>query len=106
MRTSLMRAATAWRERRRPTCIRSCPRSRTKMKRMPSPFLMRNRTPFVSSHKGAAADIKLQRKLSAAGYDVARDLERDYRAHGVKVIEDLRKNEPWNYLRLILSLVP
>ena len=35
-----------------------------------------------------------------------RDLDRDYRSHGVDAIEKLRKNEPMNYFRLLLSLVP
>jgi hypothetical protein len=35
-----------------------------------------------------------------------RDLDRDYRAHGVDAIEKLRKNEPMNYFRLLVSLVP
>jgi len=35
-----------------------------------------------------------------------RDLERDYRAHGARMLADLRKNEPWTSLRLLMSLVP
>jgi hypothetical protein len=45
-------------------------------------------------------------QLHALGRDVVRDLERDYRAHGSRAIEDLRKNEPWSYLRLMVLLVP
>jgi hypothetical protein len=40
------------------------------------------------------------------GHAFTRDLDRDYRAHGVDAIEKLRKNEPMNYFRLLLSLVP
>jgi hypothetical protein len=64
------------------------------------------RSPFVVSPRITPDDFKSQRRLSAIGHELVRDLERDYRAHGVKATEDLRKNEPWNYLRLLLSLVP
>jgi hypothetical protein len=45
-------------------------------------------------------------QLHALGRDVMRDLERDYRTHGVSAIESLRKDRPWSYLWLLLSLVP
>jgi hypothetical protein len=69
---------------------------------------MRNpRTPFVWGPRGLSDDdFRLHRRLSAIGHEIVRDLAQDYRTHGVKAIEDLRKNEPWNYLRLLLSLVP
>ena len=44
--------------------------------------------------------------LHALGRDLLRDLERDYRVHGARAIADLRKNEPWSYLRLLQSIVP
>ena len=40
------------------------------------------------------------------GKDFLRDLAQDYRAFGAGAISDLRKNEPRNYFRLLLSLVP
>lgn len=69
---------------------------------------MRNpRTAFVVNPRGLSdEDIRSQRRLGAIGHEIVRDLERDYRDHGIGVIEKLRKEEPWNYLRLLLSLVP
>ncbi|HYM17046.1 MAG TPA: hypothetical protein VEU06_00660 [Micropepsaceae bacterium] len=32
-------------------------------------------------------------------------LEKNFHAHGAGAIERLRKNQPWNYLQLILSVV-
>lgn len=43
--------------------------------------------------------------LHALGRDLLRDLERDYRVHGARAIADLRKNEPWSYLKLWQSLI-
>lgn len=69
---------------------------------------MRNpRAALVANSRGLSDDdFRSQRKLSALGHEIVRDLERDYRAHGIGAIEKLRKEEPWNYLRLLLSLVP
>jgi hypothetical protein len=35
------------------------------------------------------------------GKDFLRDLDRDYREHGAAAIAKLRKNQPWNYFRLL-----
>ena len=40
------------------------------------------------------------------GSEFLRDLERYYRAHGADMIATFRKNEPRNYLKLLLSPVP
>jgi hypothetical protein len=71
-------------------------------------MLMRNpRTALVATPRGLSDDdVRSQRRLNAIGHEIVRDLERDYRAHGIAAIEKLRKEEPWNYLRLLLSLVP
>src|SRR5688572_24141545 len=106
-RTRRIRDATGWPEPRPPICTPSCPRSKTKKRRtLNQPLMRRPRSPFVVSPRITPDDFKSQRRLSAIGHELVRDLERDYRAYGVKAIEDLRKNEPWNYLRLLLSLVP
>jgi len=57
-----------------------------------------NNLPSVGSRAGNGV------ALNRLSQDFMRDLAGDYTASGTKAILDLRKNEPMNYLRLLLAL--
>ena len=60
----------------------------------------------MSNHRRAWGEPESEGLFGGLGSAFLRDLNRDYRAHGVNAIANSRKNEPRNYFRLLLSLVP
>jgi hypothetical protein len=62
-----------------------------------SPLMPSFRRPWERSRTGTDAP------LGRLGKKFMRELERDYRNHGDEAIARLRKNEPRNYFKLLLS---